>query len=830
MKKLILFLGIQFCMNLQAQVTPLVTAGDSTGSLIEFKNRQYLFVYGAYPAIIVTDGTTNPVKPVISLPNGSFVSSINKTANLLFIYINNGALYVTDGSNEVLTQIATIPNEYIGLATNLKRHNNIFTKEIPTNYIGNKIIFGSRIPTSTTTSSIWVSDGTSAGTMKLTSATGNQLDVLFDTFGNNIGGFVYFNAKELGATEPYYLWKTDGTIGGTNPVLDNLGQKLYTKTKSNIESINNELVFIANTDASAIQGDLYKTNGSSGGTLKLFTNPKLPDSQNSDQKMIGWTFKNKFYFYGNDNTLGDYYLYETDGSIAGTKLVKNMGDNNLNIKVPIATSIFIDDGNYLYFTGKGRKFLTPTFSTPWDFLFATDGTTTKTIDVIENFPTISSYFKTSNGIIGNRGNNSIRLNGWIKPVKTSFTINELNPDNSLGGSLFIHKNKIFFAASQGGANSDLWVSDGTQLGTKMFAEVGPGTLSGDIKYFFEINNHLYFFGRQGPTAPYYIYKLEEDYTFNGQLSSNLSLPQNWNSGSLPTSVDNATIPSGFSPILNGNFAANNLILNSPTQLASGNMNISGNLNLGAKLSLNNNNLILKGSSSLISNGNSSNYIETNGSGKVTVENMDANRGTLQLPIGTSTQYNPVSLKNTGAIDNFSVQVSDGISNTSNEAVNATWDISEATAGGSTLEIGLGWNQAQESAGFNRANAKVGHFVGGVWTEETSGSVSGSNPYFLIGTGITSLSPFSVMNFSSLATSEVNKKEILIYPNPIKDLLNIQVNEDCQMTIYDLSGKHISTESLKKDMNTLDKSHLTKGVYELIIQGTKTLKSFKIIKN
>ena len=93
---------------------------------------------------------------------------------------------------------------------------------------------------------------------------------------------------------------------------------------------------------------------------------------------------------------------------------------------------------------------------------------------------------------------------------------------------------------------------------------------------------------------------------------------------------------------------------------------------------------MKGGASIISNRNSkvsNSYIVTNGTGTVNIENLNSARGTVTLPIGTETNYNPVSIANTGTSDTYSVRVSHGISNTSNGAVDSTLDISEAVSGG-----------------------------------------------------------------------------------------------------------------------------------------------------
>lgn len=823
-------------MMLLSQVTPIIGGMDGIGNIVEFKNRQYLFVYGAYPEIRVTDGTSNPVKSVKLFPNGTTVFSVNKTNDKLFIVTSStsgttNTLSVTDGTNETLTDILTLNQQYISLSPTTQIMSTINDKRTPRNIIGSKLIFSTRTSSSPTVYSLWVSDGTAAGTFKLTSSSGDNLDLLSDSYGENVGGNVYFNAKILNSTDNYYLWKTDGTIAGTTPVLTAAGEKLYTPTKSTLESINGKLIFVAKLNSNTAPARLWITDGTALGTEKIFEGlPYYQDYNNINTylpKFIGYVFKNKFYFYGNDGTLGDYYVYASDGTLSGTKLLKNTGDANSNIKKTFVDPLFISDGNYLYFAGQARKWLTPTFSFNWDFYLATDGTNTKTIDESGNFPTIYSFFVTNDGIIANQGNNSFRFNGWEKPVKTVFTSTQLN----LQGGAYIYKNKIFFAAAEGISNNELWVSDGTQMGTKKFAEIAAGTLNSDVRNFFEINNTLYFFARQGNVAGYYIYKLGEDYTFNGAVSNSLTNPQNWNSGSLPTSVDNATIPAGFNVSVDNNFVSKGLDVSSPINLTSGNLNVSGNLNLNSKITLNANNLVLKGLSSSVT-GNTSSYIVTNGTGSVSVENLDSSRGSVELPIGTTNNYNPVTLSNSGTTDTFSGRVSEGVANTTIENINTTWEISETTAGGSNVNLTLGWNESQETAGFVRNNASIMHYIGGSWTAENSGSVSGSNPYQVTASGITSFSPFTILE-SSVSTNinSSSSNNIKIYPNPCADILNVNTDENSHIKLFNSVGKCVFSAFLIKGYNSMSIKELMSDTYFFQIKNKNeiVISSGKLIK-
>ncbi|GAA5098496.1 T9SS type A sorting domain-containing protein [Chryseobacterium ginsengisoli] len=83
----------------------------------------------------------------------------------------------------------------------------------------------------------------------------------------------------------------------------------------------------------------------------------------------------------------------------------------------------------------------------------------------------------------------------------------------------------------------------------------------------------------------------------------------------------------------------------------------------------------------------------------------------------------------------------------------------------------------------------------------------------------------------LATSEINKenKTISIYPNPVKDVLNIQFkNEIVKAEIYDATGRILISTSVKG--NSINVSELTKGNYILKLSTKDKTFTQKFIKN
>lgn len=85
----------------------------------------------------------------------------------------------------------------------------------------------------------------------------------------------------------------------------------------------------------------------------------------------------------------------------------------------------------------------------------------------------------------------------------------------------------------------------------------------------------------------------------------------------------------------------------------------------------------------------------------------------------------------------------------------------------------------------------------------------------------------------------NDFEFTVYPNPTMDFVNINLNnnslnnQDAQIVVTDLTGRHIMNQSAKVNTGqqsyTLDMSHLNAGIYMVYIQLDKGLLAQKVVK-
>jgi ELWxxDGT repeat protein len=167
-----------------------------------------------------------------------------------------------------------------------------------------------------THSGLWVTDGTTAGTHELTSVTSDASfapgmtvfkdEVLFDGLSrvaNNVSGDD--------------LWVTDGTAAGTHELTGITGADPNGLNPHGMTVLHNQVLF-AGRDTSENYG-LWVTDGSAAGTHELTGISGAADANfylglNPNNLTV---FDNEVFFNGRDDT-GNYGLWVTDGSAAGT--------------------------------------------------------------------------------------------------------------------------------------------------------------------------------------------------------------------------------------------------------------------------------------------------------------------------------------------------------------------------------------------------------------------------------------------------------------------------------------------------------------------------------
>ncbi len=91
-----------------------------------------------------------------------------------------------------------------------------------------------------------------------------------------------------------------------------------------------------------------------------------------------------------------------------------------------------------------------------------------------------------------------------------------------------------------------------------------------------------------------------------------------------------------------------------------------------------------------------------------------------------------------------------------------------------------------------------------------------------------LNRFQIGCEATLNTNKISKKEISVFPNPVTDILNIQIEDQLNNAeIFDLGGRLLHTEKIIN--NQLNMSQLQRGIYFVKINGTDKVYSIKISK-
>ena len=323
---------------------------------------------------------------------------------------------------------------------------NINTTVVPAGsfpqYLGvlsGKVLFGA---TDGTGAGLWVTDGTTAGTVLI-----YRVQVLaqlsFPGTPNYavLGNRGYFVGSD--AVNGAQLWSTDRTASGTSMVV-NLGPSGTTASPV-IYGLFGSLVIFSKVGASGVQ-QLYATDGTSANTVALTSLSGQYSYVASEFLVVG----SKFYFAtGGVNTVGNAagQIWVSDGTIAGTR--------------PVTTPSSIADSALYHphaFTLLGPSFLYLSSG----FLWSVD-TSTDTIGTV-----------TATGGVPGFGPPSV---------------------NEAGGLIAMNGFVLFLGNNLPG-DQELWRSDGTSAGTSMVTVINPAPNFNSSQYplLKKVGNRVLFIG------------------------------------------------------------------------------------------------------------------------------------------------------------------------------------------------------------------------------------------------------------------------------------------------------------------------------------------------
>jgi ELWxxDGT repeat protein len=377
---------------------------------------------------------------------------------------------------------------------------------------------------------MWISDGTESGTRLIKnintypSGQNSDEDCCEDSEIARVGNKLIFAAN----TSDYGLepWVTDGTESGTFMLKNiNVETSFYAVGSSprNLTPYNGKVIFVAYDGTSQ---KLYISDGTEQGTYPIVSISGLVIPSLSYQNPFT-EYNGKIYFPARtDNTNGKTSLWVTDGTDTGTYMVKQLhfgyGEPMFPSAVLDGKLYFCADSNFISYLGRE--------------LWVTDGTTSGTHIVADinttpgyegsnpgNFAVLNNklFFSASNDTYGIELFGFDGINHFL--VKDIDTFYGSNPKY-----LYTYKDRIFFSATNFyGIPPVLFVTDGTEIGTKIFSEniLGP-------EYFFEWDDKLFIISNDG-----WGYEL---WATNGSEDSIFKItPSNCYLGDIPYITDNA---------------------------------------------------------------------------------------------------------------------------------------------------------------------------------------------------------------------------------------------------------------------------------------------------
>ncbi|MEM9291873.1 MAG: ELWxxDGT repeat protein [Acidobacteriota bacterium] len=344
--------------------------------------------------------------------------------------------------------------------------------------------------------SLWRTDGTTAGT-ELVSDTwpGEAVDSLpFSLGGEAYGGAVYFGAKDSVAGEE--LWQSDGTPAGTflvsdsrpgasDPIMtDNtpFGTEPQNFTATPLVGAGTSFLYYSEDP---VHGrELWSTDGTPGGGQLIRDAVVGPDGSRGENSA---EVNGRAVWFGEYDII-NRWLFVSDGTAPGTEIVvgATLGFN------PDGTefSDFAVMGNYAYFAGRDANGAE---------VWRTDGTIAGTGPVLDISPGPGS--SDPKWLHSDGTNLYINANGepHISDGTNAGTrmIANLNGGNASFPTHFrkAPNGNLFFFAAATGEGRELHVSDGTAVGTSMVKAIYPGPTDTDIESPTLVGNDLFFLAK-----------------------------------------------------------------------------------------------------------------------------------------------------------------------------------------------------------------------------------------------------------------------------------------------------------------------------------------------
>jgi len=352
---------------------------------------------------------------------------------------------------------------------------------------------------------LWKTDGTAGGTVFVKGIQGSYspppgIPVIFN-------GALYFSAADY--INGMELWRSDGTTAGTvmlkdiNTAAANPWGE-FSDGGSHPDNFieRNGILYFSATDTTYGR-ELWRTDGTAAGTMIIkdvypgqhFDAVNIFYLVGNDAAPYGLVNYNGLIYFNATNGINGAELWQTDGTSAGTLLVKDMFPGfNSGITYP-PVQLHLINGSLYFQASNGTHGFEPWKSDGTaagtgmirDINLYTGGSGLTTLTALND----KVYFAANGGVEG--------AELWESDGTTAGThlIKDIYPgsNSSIPRNFTWFNNKLFFTASDGVHGTEIWMSDGTPAGTTMLKDIGP---AGEFPFYLSpIGNTLYFGASDG---------------------------------------------------------------------------------------------------------------------------------------------------------------------------------------------------------------------------------------------------------------------------------------------------------------------------------------------
>ncbi|WP_395850530.1 Ig-like domain-containing protein [Cystobacter fuscus] len=287
---------------------------------------------------------------------------------------------------------------------------------------------------------------------------------------------LYFSAAGLDFNVQEALWKTDGTAGGT--VLLGVAGGGRPKPASNpreLTELNGKLLFLADNDATGVE--LYSSDGTAAGTVLVKdVYPGSPSGVTGKLVRLG-----SYVYFSAKDSGSNYELWRSDGTPTGTQQVADLIPGTTGSSPNLITVV----GNSLFFVATGP---TNASAQLYRYPSASGGVELVTDQTGSGISFITELAGGEQLLYFSSGGSVWRSDGTAAGTfrVCTFYSNDLPSQlTPVGGD------GVVFSANDGRNGYEPWHSDGTVAGTSML-ELVPGSTGSSPGGFVRVGNGALF--------------------------------------------------------------------------------------------------------------------------------------------------------------------------------------------------------------------------------------------------------------------------------------------------------------------------------------------------